>query len=171
MQRVLVVYYSLTEHTHQVAQAIASTCGADIERITDMAGPRSRPSGMVWLVVQALFRRTVPIQPRRHEPADYDLVILGTPVWAGSMTPAVRAYIEQAPGQIKQLATFCTEGGANGERALKQVADLVGLPARAQLIVTEAELKSGAYATRVRDFVGKLGLPVQQPTTSESAAH
>jgi flavodoxin len=169
MQRVLVVYYSLTEHTRQVAEAIASACGADIERISDVAGRQFKPSSMPWLVIQALLRRKVPIRERQREPAGYDLVIIGTPVWAGSMTPPVRTYIEESLGQIKQLATFCTEGGANGERALKQVADLAALPSRAQLIVTEAELKSGAHVSKTRDFVKAVGLPLRRGADENAA--
>ena len=86
----------------------------------------------------------------------YDLVVLGTPVWAGRMASPMRAYIAQERGRFKRIALFCTEGGANGERAMAQVAQLCGKEPVATLIVTERDLGSGADHQKVADFVKAL---------------
>jgi flavodoxin len=170
MAHILVVYYSLTGHTRQVARQIASASGADIDPIVDVAGRQYKPWDMFWLGMRAIFQRPEPIQEPIFDPRDYDLVILGTPVWAGRMAPPVMTYLKQHLGQLKQVALFCTEGGANGERALRQIAELTGLEPKAQLIVTEAELKTGAVQDEVKTFVAALGVKASSGTGHQSAA-
>ena len=88
-----------------------------------------------------------------HDPADFDLVVIGTPVWAARVAPPVRSFIEKNRGKLKNVALFCTEGSTNGAHALGQAAELIGSAPRAELIVTEAELASGAYRGKVEEFV------------------
>jgi flavodoxin len=89
MAHILVVYYSLTGHTRQVARQIAETCGADIDPIVDVAGRQYRPWDMFRLGMQAIFRRGDDIREAIFDPSDYDLVVIGTPVWAGRMASPV----------------------------------------------------------------------------------
>ena len=42
-----------------------------------------------------------------QNPAAYDLIILGTPVWAGSYAPALRTFFKTTPLTGKRLALFC----------------------------------------------------------------
>jgi len=102
------------------------------------------------------MHRPSDIHPARFDPADYDLVIVGTPVWAGQMSPPVRTYLDHYSAQFKRLAVFCTEGGVNGEHALKEMTDLARLKPQAELIVNEPELSSGAYKDKVNAFTDSL---------------
>jgi hypothetical protein len=45
--KTLVVYYSLTEKTHVVAQALAAALGADVRRVEDV----EKPSVSWWFIV------------------------------------------------------------------------------------------------------------------------
>ena len=156
MARVLVVYFSLTGHTKQVAEAIARGMAADVEPINDAAGRTFTPTHMIWFAMEAILHQLPDIHEPRFDPADYDLVVVGTPVWAGRMAPPVRTYVDRYSARFKSLALFCTEGGANGEHALKELAELARFEPKAQLIVTEAELTSGSYAGKVEAFVDAL---------------
>lgn len=158
MAHVLVVYYSLTGHTRQVARLIAESCEADIDPIVDVAGRQFKRWDIFWLGMQAIFHRADVIREAIFDPRDYDLVIIGTPVWAGRMASPVLTYLKQHQGQLKQVALFCTEGGSNGARALAQVAELTGLSPKAQLIVTEPELAAGTMPDKVTSFVAALDL-------------
>jgi len=51
-------------------------------------------------------------------PDDYDLVIIGTPIWAWKPTPAIRTYISQNNLAGKKVALFYTF-----ETGMKQVAE------------------------------------------------
>ena len=44
-------------------------------------------------------------------PQDYDLIVIGTPIWAWSPTPAVRTYIQKNNLAGKKVALFYTSDG------------------------------------------------------------
>ncbi|MDR3472519.1 MAG: flavodoxin [Devosia sp.] len=153
MARVLVVYFSLTGHTKQIAEAIAGALHADLDPIADAANRTFSPSHMIWFAMEAILQQMPQIHEPRHDPSEYDVVVIGTPVWAGRVAPPVHTYIDRYKAQFKHLALFCTEGGANGEHALKQMAELAGFEPKAQLIVTEGELAAATFAPKVEAFV------------------
>jgi len=156
MAKALVAYYSRTGHTRQVAEVIAAQLGADVEPIQDVR-PRSGLLGYWRSGCEALHKTAVGIEPVEKDPDGYDLVVLGTPVWAGRMSSPLRAYINAHRANFARVAVFCTEGGASGEKAMRQVAELCDRLPVATLIVTERELGSGAFRQKVADFTHALG--------------
>jgi len=154
--KTLVVYYSLTGHTKGIAEAIAGELSADIEQIKDMKSRAGR-FVMFWSGRDALFKRPGLIQPTQKEPCKYDLVVLGTPVWAWAISSPVRAYIMQHASSLKQVAFFCTEGGSGGKRAFGQMGELIGKQPVATLEVTESDLKTGADNDKLKPFVDAIG--------------
>ncbi|MBD3260677.1 MAG: hypothetical protein GF334_03205 [Candidatus Altiarchaeales archaeon] len=69
---------------------------------------------------------------------------MGSPVWAFSITPAVRQYLAQNNLDGKKIAVFATMGGGGAKRAFEAVrkmtpnSEVVGA-----LAVAEEELESG----------------------------
>jgi hypothetical protein len=90
--------------------------------------------------------------------ADQDNTVreLGTPVWAGRMASPLRAYVAQERHKFARIALFCTEGGANGEKALAQIGQLCGKEPATTLIVAERDIDSGAWRQKVADFTKAL---------------
>jgi menaquinone-dependent protoporphyrinogen IX oxidase len=112
---VLVVYYSRTGNTARVARDLAGRLDAHIEIIQD----QSHGSGILGKFVAAFdaWRRApARIGALRRDPAEYALTIVGTPVWAGQMTPAVRSYLEQTSSRLQSLAVFVTSGDTHVEK-------------------------------------------------------
>ena len=92
--KTLVAYYSRTGVTRTVAQSIADQMDADVEEIVD--GKKRRGLlGCCRSVWDALRKKTLPIEPAQHDPAGYDLVIVGTPVWAYSASTPARSYLSE----------------------------------------------------------------------------
>jgi flavodoxin len=157
LAKTLIVYFSLAGHTRQVAEEIARLCGGDLDPIVDAAERSLTPMHLAWFAMEAILHHNMTaIKDALRNPADYDLVIIGTPVWAGHITPPVHSYIEQHKGRLKRVALFCTEGGANGEMALGQAEKLLGIKPQATLVVAEPAMNSGAYRGMVADFVRKI---------------
>ncbi len=152
MTKSLVVYYSLTNHTHKMAELVAQGVGANIERIQD-AESREGVLGYMRSGRQAMLQRSSPIQPVKEDPSRYDLTILGSPVWSWSLSPPMRSYVIAQKDKFRQLAFFCTEGGSGGGRLFRQLQALCGKIPVATLEVTEGELKSGDYAGKVEEFI------------------
>lgn len=77
----LVVYYSRTGKTKFVAETAAAELGSDIEEIVDL---KNREGKLGWMSAtqDASRGKETEIAPTKKVPNDYDLLIIGTPVWA-----------------------------------------------------------------------------------------
>ena len=155
MTKTLVVYYSLTNHTHKVAELIAQGVGANIERILDVQS-REGAFGYLRSGRETMLQRPGRIQPVKEDPSHYDLTILGAPVWSWSLSPPMRGYVIAQKHNFKRVAFFCTEGGSGGTRLFRQLQTLCGKTPVATLEVTEGELKSGDYASKVQEFIQQI---------------
>ncbi len=109
MPKFLVVYYSRTGHTEQVAKALAERLGADLEPIREK---RSRLGFMEYWRSgrESLFGILPTIEPSQHDPAGYDLVILGSPVWASQPSTPMRAYLAANKRQVESRRLFRDAG-------------------------------------------------------------
>lgn len=136
VNRILVVHFSLTGHTDQVARQIAARCHADIERIEER---RSREGvlGHLRSAMEAVLGMRPAIERGRHRPADYDLVIVGTPVWFWGVASPVRTWLQRHHGSLNNVAVFCTYGGSGHAKALDDLEHLCGHQALARLALSE----------------------------------
>jgi flavodoxin len=106
----LVVYYSRTGNARFVAETIAAEIGADVEEVVDLK-KRSGPIGYLSGGSEARRGKETEIAPTKKSPADYDLVIVGTPVWASRPSPAILTYLKKNDLSGKRVAVFFTQGG------------------------------------------------------------
>lgn len=150
--RTLVAYYSLSGNTKRVAERIANLCDADVEQIRDMKG-RTGAWAMLSSGREAMFKRPASIQPTEIDPGQYELVVLGTPIWAWTMSSPMRTYIIRHAASFNRVAFFCTEGGTGGERAFAHMSALIGMQPVATLEVTESDLKTGADEDKLQRFI------------------
>jgi len=97
-----------------------------------------------------------PIEPATADAKSYDLVILGTPVWASHMASPMRSYLQANAGKLARVGSFCTQGGSGGPKVLAELADLAGKRALATLLLNESDIKKGRYAERLDAFVAAL---------------
>lgn len=153
--RTLVAYFSRTGHTQALAQQIALGCAADLERIQD---PSERVGARHYLrsLWQAVTHHGVPIAPNRYKPAEYDLVVIGTPIWAWNMSSPVRAYISQHRGQFRRIALFCTCDGAGQAKVLADLEALCNKAPIATLAVTTKEMTDDQQEQRMTRFLAQL---------------
>lgn len=169
--RILVVYYSRTGTTRKVAAALAKKLGCDSEEIIE-ARSRRGMLGYLRSVIEA--RRQVPshIAPAVKDPSTYDLIVIGTPVWAWSLSSPVRAYLCANRSKLPAVAYFCTLGGAGSEKAFAQMQELSGKRPAGCLSVIAADVASAAYEPRVAAFAETLQrvLPGPRDKTTANAA-
>jgi flavodoxin len=122
--KVLVTYYSRTGNTRKVAEKIAKILKADLDEIKDLTD-RSGPKG--WLFGGRDASRKYPTEIRyKKDPKDYDLVVIGTPIWAWTVTPAVRTYLSQK--KFPKVAFFATCGGSGIEKTFEEMERLSKKP-------------------------------------------
>jgi flavodoxin len=157
--RILIVYYSRTGHTEQVARELAARCLADTDRILDDGIDRHGAWGYLRSGWQAACRTLPAIGAPTQNPDDYDLVVLGTPVWNWGLSAPMRTYARQHAHQFRQVAFFCTEGGAGAQRVFDELQRLCGKPPKATLVVKEQALDPARHAQALADFVAQLEPP------------
>ena len=174
MARVLVVYYSRTSTTRTLAKRLASLLGADLEEIVD-ATDRRGLRGWLRSGYEAGRRLLAPIASTRPID-DYDMVVVGSPVWMMSLSSPVRAFLRRNRGKIHNLACFCTRGGEGPHTVCAQMADAAWREPIAELTVRQADLHSARSSRAIDEFVARIerALPVPPPVvvprTDDAAA-
>ncbi|MEM3432819.1 MAG: hypothetical protein QXP27_01440, partial [Candidatus Methanomethyliaceae archaeon] len=103
----LVVFYSRTGTTSLVAQKIAEKINGDLEEIKD-AKNRAGIIGFLRSGYEGARRKLTIIAETKYDPAQYDLIVIGTPVWAGNMSSPIRTYIVKNREKFNKVAFFCT---------------------------------------------------------------
>jgi flavodoxin len=105
--KILVVSYSRSGNTKKIAEQIAKKLDADFDEVIDMKDRHRKIIG--WLIAgkDAMAKEKTEIKYKK-DPTEYDLVIVGTPIWAWTMTPAIRTYLTE--NKFSEVAFFCTYG-------------------------------------------------------------
>ena len=148
----VVVYYSRTGTTKSVAHAVAQKLGCETKEITDL---KSRAGVMGYLTggKDAVSKKLTQISEEKTKSEEYDLYILGTPVWGSNPCPAIRTFITQNKNKIKKVALFCTAGGKNTSNTLSEMELLVGSAPLATLSLQTTEVKKNLFSEKVDSFV------------------
>ena len=148
----LVVYYSRTGVTRTVAEKVGQALGATVEELIDTKNRKGRV-GLLAAGKDALAKKAVPIEPMTNDPADFDLVIIGTPVWAGTMSSAVRAFLAEHGRQIGRAALFCTTRVSGIDHTLEAMAQMCGGEVAARMGLRQKAVKKGRFSDAVDTFV------------------
>jgi menaquinone-dependent protoporphyrinogen IX oxidase len=160
--KILIAFYSRTGNVRRVAQVIAEALASanveasvDVEEIIDKKD-RSGALGAVGGGRDATLRRATEIEEPKHDPAAYDLVIVGTPVWAWTMTPAVRAYLERQRERLPAVAFFSIAASTGAEKTVAAMVRLVGKEPRAMLSLTRGHGLGDEILEHARRFAAGL---------------
>jgi flavodoxin len=155
MAKILVVYYSRTGHARRIAQELAARCGADLEGIHDPT-KRAGVFGFLRCAIEAIREKLAPIAPATTDVGSYDLVVLGTPVWASHVSSPMRSFVRAHTAELKRIAVFCTQGGNGGPKVLAEIAALCGKEAVATLVLNEADIEKKRYAAQLEGFAAAI---------------
>jgi menaquinone-dependent protoporphyrinogen IX oxidase len=181
MKKTLIVYHSRSGHTRRVAQALArrlsalgrpecsaferkreeSPISADLDEIR-IVQPMEGWLGYLMCAVESLAALPPALRPGRHRSSEYELVLIGTPVWFWNVSSPVRSWL-QAHALKHRVAFFCTMGGSGSRRAFATMAELAGKEPVATLALTEREVASGEFEPRLDAFVRQLAAGAPRP--------
>jgi flavodoxin len=154
----LVVFYSRTGATKLVGESLDEMLDCDSEALFDTK-KRSGPLGYVTAGRDAMAKKLTTLADVKHDPALYDLVILGTPIWAGTLSSAIRTYITTNQSKFKRVAFFCTNGSGETQQLFDEMEALYeGRPVNI-LALREKEVREGGYQDKLRQFADTLQAP------------
>jgi len=125
--KTLIVFYSRKGRTRAAAAALATELGADLEEIRERRA-RKGFLGFIRSGFEASTRRIVPILPLTKRLADYERVIIGTPVWAGSISSPVRSFLVAHAEELPEVGYLLTHGDRKNPyvRVMDEMDALVG---------------------------------------------
>ena len=110
----LVVYYSNGGNTKFIADNIAGSVGADV---VELKPKKDIPKGFLGMVIggfQAKFRAKPALLSYDKDPENYDIIYIGTPIWAGTFAPALNTFFKNERLVNKRIAFFCCYSGNEG---------------------------------------------------------
>jgi len=111
--KVLVVYYSLTGHTKDIAEKIAAKTNADTFEIKTK---EAYPTGAKLYTTskKEIKNKQYPAVEALPDIAAYDVIFVGAPVWWYTMAPPLFSVLGQVDFQGKKVVPFSTQGSNVG---------------------------------------------------------
>jgi flavodoxin len=159
IKKILVVYFSRTGHTQMIAEEISKKLGSDTQEIKAIKPYSTGFFGFQKALLDATFKRTPDINVIPTNLSKYDLIIIGSPVWGGSLSAPVRSFLAKYKTQVKDLAFFTTQGGTiDREKILKQIFEASGKSSVGFMSLSEKEIKNEEYKKRIQTFIKELGI-------------
>ncbi|MCD8139927.1 MAG: NAD(P)H-dependent oxidoreductase [Planctomycetaceae bacterium] len=123
--RTVFIYYSLEGNCRSLVRNMAEAVDGDVAELR-LTG--AMPTGFFrkYLVggTRSLLKETPALAPLEVNLDDYDLVVVGGPVWAWNVCPAVRSFLSTTDWRGKKVAAFVMHGGGKG-KALSTMKSLV----------------------------------------------
>ena len=137
-----VIYYSFEGNCGLAAKVIKDALNADIYEIKTIdKKKRTGFAKYLWGGFQAIMKKKPELEPLSIDINAYDLIILGTPVWAGSPAPAMFSFLCGTRIIGKKVALYCCHGGGKG-KVFDKLKALLPLPGNT--IVGEIDFNSPA---------------------------
>lgn len=155
--KALVVYYSRSGNTREVAQIIAQEIPCDIEEIHDTQN-RSGILGWIKSGYQVNRGKLTTLKPMEKDPSEYELVIIGTPIWAGYPSVPVKTYLIENKDKIKNVAFFATYTSSGFSKAVKNMREILGKDPVQTLGIKVDEIKNKTCDCKIDPFVRDLGV-------------
>jgi flavodoxin len=153
--KILVVYYSRSGVTRIVAQAITKILDADLEEIIDLQY-RKGPIGFLKSCLDAVRKKPSAIKPAQKNPEVYDLIILCTPVWAATMSCAMRTYIRSYKDKCKNCAFVCTTQSSGFLSTFENMEKECGKKPLATLALKTKQVRKDKFIVPVKQFTETL---------------
>lgn len=161
--KILVVCYSLTGKTKKIAEALAESIGADFTQMKELHG-RTLLGAYTLGALKAQAGKATDILPIKADVADYDCIVVASPVWARHVTPAINDFIRDyaIDGKLSYgLLTYSGTAG-NASKQLRDELEAAGTTCRSIITIksepnTLRALRAGKIQF-VMDETGKIRL-------------
>lgn len=121
----LVVYFSWSGNTQNVAEAIQEQTGSDIFEIVPSTPYSDDYDAVVDLAQEEQRENTRPaISGSIDNIGDYDVIYVGYPNWWGDMPMILYTFFDSYDLSGKTIAPFCTSGGSGLSNTVNEIKEL-----------------------------------------------
>jgi flavodoxin len=149
-----VVCYSLDGNCALVAEQIKTELNAELIQLYMQDDKKRR--GLIkilWGGGMVFKHKKPPLKPYTFDPAAYDLIIIGAPVWAGSPAPPIQTFLSNTVISGKKIALFVCHGGGPGNAFTLFKALLPGNEIIAEADFLNPRKNSGEVKRQIADWV------------------
>jgi flavodoxin len=164
MDSILVVFYSYTGTCRQAAELLCAQLGWPRGEILETHA-RTGASGTLRCVVDTLLHRRPAIQYDGPDPANYDAVVLVSPVWVYGLAGPMRSFVAEYGASLKKFAILSVMGRVGGSSAAAEIERMLGRSPLLAASFTTREVEDGRCATALQAF----GRALQQSTSGAVA--
>ena len=113
--RIIIVYHSFSGVTRTIAEHVSDACGGDLVEVRPRQ-PYSKLTAYALGCPRARAGKADTVEPAQIDVSAYDLVVLGTPVWAWRPSPVINGAVEALAGAGgKRAIVFATCASQPGE--------------------------------------------------------
>ncbi|OPX62848.1 MULTISPECIES: flavodoxin [unclassified Methanoregula] len=112
-----IIYNSYSGNTRGVAEKVQAACGGTLVEVKSKQYS-SKLAVYTLGCYRAMKEMSDPIEPERIDVTSDDVIVIGTPIWAGKATPAVNAAIASLQGCAGKKAIIFATCGKEGKDAL-----------------------------------------------------
>lgn len=123
-EKTLILYYSLTGNTRAGCEALQKELDATILEIKDLR-KRSGKWGFFKTAFGSLFGRHTKIEPEKIDFTGYQNIILGSPIWTGKLSMAIRTVIDRNSFEGKKVIIYTTTNAYEKEKYKEKARKLV----------------------------------------------
>ena len=124
MGKSLVLFYSFEGNTEFAAKTLAKYIGSYIERIVPLKQPPKKGFGKFFWGGKSVFMNERPVlEPLQREITEFDNIIIGFPIWAGSYPPAIASFIKDYPFKGKKVYIIACSAGGNAKKAIAKLTE------------------------------------------------
>jgi len=112
-----IIYHSYSGNTRSVAEKVRDACGGELIEVVSKEYS-SKITAYTIGCYRAMKGMSDPIEPKTIDVAADDVIVIGTPVWAGKATPAINAAVAALEGCKGKKAVIYATCGKNGGDSL-----------------------------------------------------
>jgi hypothetical protein len=151
VSKVLVVVYSYTGTSRRVANLLCSQHDWCMAEITEVH-PRSGAFGTLRCLLDSQFRRRPAIRYDGPAPADFDVAVLVSPIWALRLAGPMRTFVAMLRDRLPDIAVVSVMGGEGAPNAAAEIARICGRAPIMSTALTAREVDDGSCAARLQAF-------------------
>lgn len=118
--KTLIIFYSFEGNTRKVAKFLSEELDIPYEEVKPIKDLSSTGfSKYFWGGSQVVMGKKPEIIPIELNLDEYNTIILGSPIWAGTFTPVIKTILETGILKNKKIAYFYCHDGGPGKAAQK----------------------------------------------------
>lgn len=153
-----IVYHSYSGVTRGIAEKIKGACGGDLIEVTPKDS-YSTLSAYSLGCIRARKEACDPITPDTIDVSSYDLIVIGTPVWAWKATPVINgaiAALKGCEGKTAVLFATCGSSAKDTLPIIKSVLEKKGVHVTGEVVLSKSEISRNE---KINDLITAVRTP------------